>query len=377
MARTRHRLIALSLAIGFSLWPGGAGAHDASAWGGLFRTRDAGSTWFQASSGKVMGGALAVAVDPSNPDHLLLGTDNGLLATHNGGRDWEVVAGDLLMGAVLAAAFDAHGQSILAANATTLAFSEDGLRWQSRLMPLGAAPPRRVMPDAGWGAFYLLGWNALFHTSDLGVSWSPASQTLPGPVASVAVGADGSLTAVAAGNVWRAEDLEHVWQPFSAGLPPHQIETVAVDSTTTDAVWAAGANQVYHVSDSGQTWTAVGPPLPEPGTHVWAIGGQIGRILVSTDRGLYVGGGRTWDLLTDNLPGHIEAGPLASDIHQSATLYVGFSVTPYTEIWQNAASGTSALGRLSTTEMLGAVAFLSLLSLAAGLGLRSLRGLRE
>jgi photosystem II stability/assembly factor-like uncharacterized protein len=374
VTRTTHRLIALFLATSLGLWPGGARAHDASAWGGLFRTRDAGSTWFQASTGKVMGGAIAIAVDPSNPDHLLLGTDNGLLATSNAGRDWDVVAPELV-GAVLAVAFGARGQSILAANRSMLVSSEDGVHWQSRPMPSGASPARALVADTQAGAFYLLGWNALLYTTDVGASWSPASQMLPEPVASIAVSADASVVVVAAGNVWFGQNHGRIWQPISEGLPPDQVEVVAVDPTMSGAVWAAGANQVFATLDDGQTWSSVGPPLPEHGTHVWAIASEAGRTLVSTDRGLYAGHG-TWDLLSDNLPGHIEAGPLALDVHQPATLYVGFSVTPYAEIWQKAASGTSALGRLSTSEVAGAVAVLIMLSLGAGAGLRSLRGLR-
>src|SRR5256885_11338409 len=65
-----------------------ASAHDASSWGGVFRSRDGGATWFQANQGRLVAGALAIAVDPSDPNHLLLGTDAGLLTSRNGGLDW-------------------------------------------------------------------------------------------------------------------------------------------------------------------------------------------------------------------------------------------------------------------------------------------------
>src|SRR5256885_11103921 len=64
----------------------GAVAHDASAWGGLFRTRDAGATWLPVNPASFVSGALAVAVSPTDPHHLLLATDTGLSRSRNGGQ---------------------------------------------------------------------------------------------------------------------------------------------------------------------------------------------------------------------------------------------------------------------------------------------------
>jgi len=47
-----------------------AHAHDASAYGGLFRSRNLGETWLNADVGLFLGAAFAVAVDPRDPNHL-------------------------------------------------------------------------------------------------------------------------------------------------------------------------------------------------------------------------------------------------------------------------------------------------------------------
>jgi len=70
------------------LSPSAARAHNPSAWGGLFRSRDSGETWFPANAGRFVSGATALAISPADVNHLLLATDSGLLRSRNGGRDW-------------------------------------------------------------------------------------------------------------------------------------------------------------------------------------------------------------------------------------------------------------------------------------------------
>jgi photosystem II stability/assembly factor-like uncharacterized protein len=366
------------MATALALWPAAGLAHDASSWGGLFRSRDGGATWFQASVGKVMGSALAVAVDPNDPTRLLLGTDSGLLESRNGGLDWDLTAADVLLGAVLAVAFDGAGQTILAASGSTLATSADGVRWRSSALPVGAAPARSLVAGAAPGMFYLVGWHGLFRTEDGGATWSELRTGQPDPtVTRLVIDAQtpAKLMVVAGGDVWLSPDSGRRWDGRSAGLPAGQIEVAAFDPARPDGLWAAGANQVFASEDAGATWRRVGQALPEAGTEIRGIavdGRDRAHIVLSTHRGLYASrdGARTWDLLGDNLPGHIDAGPLVREKGESPTLYAGFSVTPYDEAWRNAAAGGSPLTRLAASEALGGAAFIVLVGLAAGLALR-------
>jgi photosystem II stability/assembly factor-like uncharacterized protein len=378
MSRTRYTVISILLAVLFGAWPSNADAHDASAWGGLFRTADGGASWFQASSGKVIGSALAVAVDPRDRGHLLLGTDSGLLGSRNGGRDWELLATtDLIAGAVLAVAVDYTGGTLFAATASTLVASDNGARWQSRLMPIGASPPRALVPDTRPAAFYLLGWSGLFHTDDAGVTWSSLSAGLPGPVTKLLVGDDG-LLAISEGDLWSSHDGGRTWEHRNQGLPGAQLEAIAIDTNNPRGVWAAGGGRVFSSQDSGRTWAALGRPVDGAGLHINHIavwqGGDSDRLILSSDRGLYLSrdAGTSWELLIDNLPGHVEAGPLVFDAQRPAAVYAGFSVTPYEEVWRNAALGTSALARLSGAELAGAAAFLIIVGVSAAAALRSL-----
>src|SRR6266849_1641780 len=333
------KAMALLLASSLALWPGSSLAHDASSWGGLFRSRDGGSTWFQASVGKVMGSALAVALDPNDTTRLLLGTDSGLLESRNGGLDWDLVAADVLIGPVLAVAFDSTGQTVLAATGSTLAISDDGVHWRPATLPVGAAPARSLVAGTAPGAFYLVGWQGLFRTENSGGTWSELHTGRSDPkVTRLVIDAQtpAQLMTVDVGDIWLSRDSGRRWELRSADLPAGQIQVAAFDPGRPNRLWAAGANQVFASDDAGSTWRRVGQPLPEADTEI---------------RGMAV-----------------DARERAQG--ESTTLYAGFSVTPYDEAWNTAAAGGSPLSRLAASEAFGGAAFILMVGLAAGLALR-------
>jgi hypothetical protein len=86
-ARAMNRLgrCVISLTVLLIVAVNPAQSHDPSAWGGLFRSRDDGVTWTSANRGCFLTAAIALAISPTDPNHLLLGAENGLFRSHNGG----------------------------------------------------------------------------------------------------------------------------------------------------------------------------------------------------------------------------------------------------------------------------------------------------
>src|SRR5213078_399113 len=140
-------------------------------------------------------------------------------------------------------------------------------------------------------------------------------------------------------------------------------------------LWAAGANLIFRSDDHGASWRPVGVPLPEANTAVRGIAASGAVVVLATDRGLYrtADGGERWQPLVDNLPAHLEAGPLVCDPVDPATLYAGFALTPYPELWRRAAEGGTTLGRVDPTSLVGGVIFLTLIALGAAATIRRLR----
>src|SRR5262249_8109855 len=115
-------------------------AHDPSAFGGLFRSRDGGVTWFPANAGRIISGAIALAVNPVDSNHLLLATDSGLLRSRNAGLDWSSEAPSVLVGAVFAVAFDRDGRRALASTDTALLRNDSGETWHAGTAPACSSP---------------------------------------------------------------------------------------------------------------------------------------------------------------------------------------------------------------------------------------------
>jgi photosystem II stability/assembly factor-like uncharacterized protein len=377
---TRSRRVVLGgfcgLVVSTALGPMPAFCHDPSAYGGLFRSRDDGATWLPANPGRVVSGAIALAVSSGDPTHLLLATDSGLLRSRNGGLEWSVEAPTVLVGPVFAVVFAADGRRALAATTAGLFRSDDGETWRATNLPARAAPARALVTGPA-DQVYLAGWTGLHRSWDWGATWETLSlpSGFDGPVSTVLSG-PGRVHAIVGGRVLTHEESGAPWSPVNRGLPAGEVEAIGVDPRDPAHLWAASARQLWRSEDAGRSWHAVGRPLPDPTTRTRAIAvaSRSGAVTLATDRGLYRSpdAGEHWELLGDILPAHLEAWPLVRDPKDPATLYAGFALTPYLELWRMAAEGSTALSRLDTTSVIGGIAFLALVGLGGGLALRQL-----
>jgi photosystem II stability/assembly factor-like uncharacterized protein len=371
------RLRPVALLIVLAAGPAVAYAHDPSAWGGLFRSRDHGGAWFAATEGRFVSGALSLAISPTDVNHLLLGTDSGLLRTLNGGRDWRTEAPGLLVGPVFAVAFDSDGLRALASTALGMFRTDDAIAWRQVPAPDGVVPARVILRPAGLGRAYLAGSSGLWATEDWGLTWSEVGTGLPeAPVLGLVSlpGPSPTVLLLCDGRLWASQDDGRTWVERGRGLPDGAVEAVATDPTRAERLWAAGADRVYRSDDAGRSWQPVGRPLPDSATSIRGLDAAGGGrdIVLTTHRGIYRSrdGGQAWELLIENLPGHLEAGPLLRDSLDPQTLYAGFSLTPYDELRRMATAGETPLGRLDALSIAGVVAFLVLLGTAGALGAR-------
>jgi len=371
---TRLVRYALSLAFPLILSVGSAQSHDPSAWGGLFRSRDDGATWMSACRGQLLSGVTALAVSPADPNHLLLGAETGLFRSRNGGRDWTIEAPSVVLGSVFAAAFAADGQRALISTGLGIFRGTDENGWQPAPSPQSAAPARAII-SSRVGGFYLAGATGLYRSDDRGALWSSGGDGFPEEPATVLLAVRSTpetLCAIVEGHLWASADGGRNWTRRGTGTPLSKIDALAEDLQQPALLWAASADRVFRSNDAGASWLPVGPPLPEPNTIVHGIAASEKAIVLTTDRGLYrrTDDNANWIPIIDNLPAHLEAGPLVRDPIDPATLYAGFSLIPYSELWRRAGERESALARVGAASLAGSAVLLVLIVFAAVAALR-------
>ena len=355
-------------------------AHDPSAWGGLFRSRDDGTAWLSADAGLFVGAALALAVSPTDANHLLYATDTRLLRSLNAGRDWMAEAPQLFRGPTLAVAFATDGKGAWAATPAGVFVTVEPSTWSKSDVPDAANPGRALAPGLVPGRVYLLGARGVYASSDRGRSFARVGQRdLPdtqGRALVVVSTRSEVLLAVLDGRIWASDDAGQSWAPRDAGLPAGQVQTLAADRVEPGRLWAASSNQVHVSDDLGASWTAWGQPIGQGAFTIHGLAtAQAGaRVVLATHKGLLrsADSGNTWAQAEGTLPVHLEAGSLVADPHDAQTLYAGFSLVPYAELRRRAEQGSNLLSQLDPISMAGAGAFMLLLLIGGGMGARRL-----
>src|SRR5215475_9092334 len=240
------RRMTLWLVCVMSLLAGSASAHDASSYGGVFRSRDLGGAWLNADVGLFLNAALVIAVDPRDSSHLLVGTDLGILSSHNGGRSWTPEARDVIIGAVFALAFSPDGELAVCAAASG-GFRGDQDGWLRAEVPGSAIPARALVAGPANHRFYLLGRRDLFASEDSGRTYAavPGLADITEMTALVAIpGAANVLAAVIDGRAMISHDGGHTWRNAGFGGADAPVDLITIDAGRPQRIWAAAGSRI-------------------------------------------------------------------------------------------------------------------------------------
>jgi photosystem II stability/assembly factor-like uncharacterized protein len=189
-------------------------------------------------------------------------------------------------------------------------------------------------------------------------------------------GSADSLAAVIDGRAMISRDAGRSWRDGGLGGAGAPVDTLATDTTRPQRLWAAASGQIIFSDDLGSSWHPKGRSLPEKRARVRGItaNADATTVVVSSDLGLYRSedGGQTWVPKEDNLPTHIEAGPLARDPNDEGIIYAVFSLMPYAEVWRLASEGENLLARIEPISLAGGFSFCVLVLIGGSLAARHL-----
>ena len=268
---------------------------DLSTGDGIYKSTDGGKTWEHLGlrDGQQIG---AIIVDPKNPERLFVAVlghpygpnaERGVFRSTDGGRTFEkVLYKDENTGAI-ALAFDPKNSRTIYA---TL--------WAARQGP---------WENSGWQG----PGSGLFKSTDGGSTWKQLTKGLPtfeqglGRIGIAVAPSDpkrlyANVDAPQLGGVYRSDDAGESWQRVNDEMRVwgrgSDFAEVRVDPRDPDTVYSANTS-TYRSTDGGHTYHAFkGAPGGDDYHTVWINPENPDIILLASDQGatLSVNGGRTW-----------------------------------------------------------------------------------
>ena len=313
----------------------------------LYRTNDGGETWAERPGPR--GSIAALVQDGSDPMALYAATSSGIFRSGNGGDSWEAVpnpvAGFVIAVAgvavdpsdsrVIYAAVQVGGtggatagvyrssdrgqtwtrtsvhesvESIIAhpedASVTLFAVTADnglqvstdgGLSWQRRAAGMDIS--LLAVDPGGASHLYLVALGAVLKSSDGGQTVTPVLNGNFGQgVRGIAFSTFATVLVGSEKGISRSEDSGATWRTTNVGIRGVFVESVAVDPTDPDVVFAAGGRGLFESRNGGDTWNGPTPLVPDtqsvaidPTDRSTVYAAGAGGVYKSSD------GGQTWN----------------------------------------------------------------------------------
>ena len=246
-----------------------------------------------------------MAIDPSTPETLYLGTNAGVFKTTDGAHSWA-------------------GQN-------------GGLPANDRLITgLGLDPSN---PST---LFIGTGFNRLYRSTDAAASWQQVVDGAPGSIDALAVAPSNSLIVyrgTGINTVFKSTDGGDSWDSVSTGLDNAFVfNQITVHPTNPDIVYAATDNGLFKTTNGGTSWAA----LPTPETVVESVvldPSSPATVYAVSDGGMKsTNGGGSWTEMDDACSG-AQLKTIAVDPNDSMTLYTGANV--FEALFKSTDGGTS------------------------------------
>jgi photosystem II stability/assembly factor-like uncharacterized protein len=269
---------------------------DLSVGDGVYKSTDGGTTWTNMglSDGRQIA---AIVVDPKDANRVLVAVlghpygpnpERGVYRTTDGGKTWQrVFYKDEDTGAVDLALDPGNSQHVYA------------VLWSARQGPWE------------YGNGYTGTGSGLFHSTDGGTTWQPLTKGLPTPeqgLGRIGLGISASdpkrmyatVDAEKLGGGYRSDDAGSSWERVNTETRVWGRGTdfaeVRVDPRNRDVVYVANTS-TYRSIDGGKTFTAIkGAPGGDDYHRIWINPENPDIILLGVDQGatITVNGGRTW-----------------------------------------------------------------------------------
>jgi len=315
--------------------------------GGVWKSMNAGRTWTPIFDSQPVASVGAIAVAPSNPDIVYIGTGesdmrdsigygDGMYKSTDAGKTWKHIGLDATrqIGRVIvdpknpdivfvAALGHAYGPS---PDRGVYRSADGGATWQKMLykgdgvgaVDLAFDPGNsRVIYAALWATrrppWYIYApsngpGGGIFKSTDAGATWQPLATGLPTEgvgriglaVAPTSANRVYAIVDAKDGGLYRSEDAGATWTKISGDNRVWgrgwYFSKVAVDPKNPDIVYVSNTS-LYKSTDGGSTWTPIkGAPGGDDYHQLWIDPADSNRMVLGSDQGaiVTVDGAATW-----------------------------------------------------------------------------------
>ena len=310
---------------------------------------------YGASRVNVSGRVAAIAVDPSNPAHVLVGAANGgVWESNDRGASWAPRTDHAATTAVGAVRFDpsnprtvycgtGEGNWWAYLGAGVLRSTNGGGTWsQLCTTPFVGQGFYELIVDHGNGSHLLAGvTNGLYVSTDGGSTWTSRRSARTWAISMTPIGgASAEILAACADGLFHSADGGTTWTgvalPGSPGAFDRLSVALAPSNPSVAYAWGAGGSTAYLWRRAAGTWTAVAPPPGVSTGQAW----YDWYLAVSPDNDsqIYLGAidsyrgdlsGSTWTWLDISTKGagqdsiHPDQHAIAFEPGHPDTIYVG------------------------------------------------------
>ena len=278
--------------------------------GGVFTSRDRGSTWRDSSQGPPSTSqvwALALASRPTKV--LYAGTESGIYRSTDSGHSWEPITTGLTRTLVLSLAVDPTDNRVIYAGTGERVFKsiDGGEQWKESSKGLSekiwALAVDYAIPDVVYAGTD----SGVFKSTDGGQSWRRAGDGMPEGLLVQMLVLDrhlrGTIYAATEAGVYRSTDYAVTWKAVIEGIGPNRIYALAIDPNVSGTLYAAAeGGGIWRSTNEGKTWNLTGG-LPESARALAVHPTRSQIIFAGTWRGVYISNntGQTWEPRNEGL----------------------------------------------------------------------------
>jgi 7,8-dihydropterin-6-yl-methyl-4-(beta-D-ribofuranosyl)aminobenzene 5'-phosphate synthase len=294
---------------------------------GLFRSTDSAGAWQAVGAGLGQLTPLSVAVHPTDPDVVWVGTMAGGFHTRDGGQHWDKIP-DLPKVPIYALAATSDGSLLYAGGeaAGVWRSDDDGQTWLPNEMTDGHVSVLSLEIAADGMVYAGTAGQGLWVGVDEGTRWRDTGHDLSSAnVAALAATPGDRLYVLGDGHLYRSRDDGSGWE--ECGPQDFQGLSFAVAPGLTDHLYLGSKGQGVRVSrDGGTSWNALDQELSRADiTCLEAVTQSPELVYLGTrHNGLYrtTDGGESWELASIEV-GHPVIAALAQDPQDANTFYAG------------------------------------------------------